>query len=134
MKQGELALSRLVERKRDDPATVLIGADSLWEGIDLPGPNLDLVIICRLPFPVPSHPLTAARMQAIEARGGSSFKELSLPEAILRFRQGFGRLIRSMEDSGRVVVLDPRIRTKRYGALFIESLPRCRVEWAGGEP
>jgi ATP-dependent DNA helicase DinG len=123
LKQGAQSLGKLLERKRDDPDTVLIGADSLWEGIDLPGPNLDLVIICRLPFVVPTHPLTKARAQAVEQAGGSSFHDLFLPEAILRFRQGFGRLVRTMDDRGRVVVLDPRMRTKSYGRLFAEALP-----------
>jgi ATP-dependent DNA helicase DinG len=134
LKQGSLALSRLVERKREDPDTVLIGADALWEGIDLPGPTLDLVIICRLPFLVPSHPLTQARARAIQDGGGSPFNQMFLPEAVVRFRQGFGRLIRTMDDRGTVVVLDPRVRTKRYGRAFaVEGVRMVFRSAEGGE-
>ena len=116
-------MNRLLERKRAEPRSVLIGTDSLWEGIDVPGEALTLVVVTRLPFQNPSHPLTKARMKALEQRGGDSFRDWSLPEAILKFRQGFGRLIRSQQDHGKVVVLDPRLRTKAYGRRFLASLP-----------
>jgi len=121
--QGEAQMNRLLERKRAEPRSVLIGTDSLWEGIDVPGEALTLVVVTRLPFQNPSHPLTKARMKALEQRGGDSFRDWSLPEAILKFRQGFGRLIRSQQDHGKVVVLDPRLRTKAYGRRFLASLP-----------
>lgn len=121
--QGEAPLAQLLERKRAEPASVLVGTDSLWEGIDVPGEALTLVVVTRLPFQNPSHPLTQARMQALKDRGGDPFRDWSLPEAILRFRQGFGRLIRSQQDHGKVVVLDPRARTKAYGRRFLASLP-----------
>jgi ATP-dependent DNA helicase DinG len=130
LKQGTVALSQLVQRKRDDPTAVLIGADALWEGIDLPGPTLTLVLIARLPFPVPSHPLTQARSRRIEEHGGSAFFDLFVPEAVLKLRQGFGRLVRRMDDHGKVVVLDPRLETKRYGRTFLAALPECRLELA----
>ncbi|MGE3172719.1 MAG: ATP-dependent DNA helicase [Planctomycetota bacterium] len=120
--QGEAPLARLLEQKRAAPTSVLIGTDSLWEGIDVRGDALTLVVVTRLPFQNPGHPLTQARMQAIADRGGDPFRDWSLPEAILRFRQGFGRLIRSQQDRGRVLVLDPRVRTKAYGRRFLASI------------
>ena len=124
--QGERPLAQLIDAKRSCPRSVLIGTDSLWEGIDLRGDAVTLVVLTRFPFPVPSHPLTAARIEEIERSGRSSFAEYTLPLAMLKFRQGFGRLVRSSADRGRVVVLDPRARRRRYGQRFLDSLPRCR--------
>jgi ATP-dependent DNA helicase DinG len=104
----------------------LLGTRSFWEGVDIPGDNLTCVMITKLPFDVPSDPIISARSETFE----SPFFEYSLPEAILKFRQGFGRLIRTQSDRGIVVILDRRILTKSYGRSFIESLPPCKKKVA----
>lgn len=118
--------STMLEAFRQHPESVLLGAQSFWEGIDLPGDQLTTLVIVRLPFAPPSHPVTEARHEKLTASGKSPFWVSSLPEAVVRFRQGFGRLIRTATDKGVVVVYDKRIVTQRYGQTFIGSLPGVR--------
>jgi ATP-dependent DNA helicase DinG len=120
--------SKLLEEFKTTPRSVLFGTDSFWMGVDVPGDALSNVIITRLPFAVPDHPLIEAKLEQIQARGGDAFSEYSLPEAILKFRQGVGRLIRTKSDKGIVVILDNRIVTKPYGRAFLQSLPKCPVD------
>lgn len=124
LKQGDDDRARLLDAFRAERSSVLFATDSFWEGVDAPGETLQVVILCRLPFRVPSEPVLKARMTAIEERGGNPFGELSLPDAVVRMRQGFGRLMRRYDDTGVVLILDPRIVTRKYGAVFLESLPR----------
>jgi Rad3-related DNA helicase len=119
---GEAA-APLAREFRAGAGMVLLGAASFWEGVDFPGAALEVLVIARLPFPVPTDPVVAARSEQIEADGGDAFRELMLPEAILRFRQGVGRLIRTADDRGAVVVADPRIARASYGASFLATLP-----------
>ena len=122
--QGEsMSRHQLVSEFKKNKRHVLFGTESFWSGVDVPGEALSNVIITRLPFEVPDLPLVQARQELVQSRGGNAFMDDQLPRAILRFKQGFGRLVRSATDSGRVVVLDPRIATKRYGRLFLDALP-----------
>jgi ATP-dependent DNA helicase DinG len=114
---------QIIRDFRENVSSVLFGTESFWTGVDVPGEALSNVIITRLPFAVPDHPLTASRLEAIEERGGNPFMEYSVPEAVLKLRQGVGRLIRTQKDHGIAVILDNRILTKQYGRIFLDALP-----------
>jgi ATP-dependent DNA helicase DinG len=126
--QGEAARSRLLESFVGSGQGVLLGVSSFWEGVDVPGDPLRGIVITKLPFKVPTEPLTAARIEAIERAGGGSFVRYLLPHAALRLKQGFGRLIRTRNDRGAVVLLDRRVLEKGYGRYFLESLPPAPVQ------
>ena len=113
----------LLRQFRETPNAVLFGTSSFWQGVDVPGEQLSCVIIDRLPFAVPTDPVVKARMQAIETAGGKPFFDLQVPNAVIALKQGFGRLIRSLEDRGVLMLLDPRIQRQRYGKIFLDSLP-----------
>jgi ATP-dependent DNA helicase DinG len=139
--QGEAPRERLLEQFREDVDSVLLATSTFWQGIDVPGESLSLLVIDKLPFSAPGDPLHEARCEAVEAGGGDWFRDYALPTAMLQLRQGFGRLIRSHGDHGVVAILDPRLRTKAYGRAFLKALPRCPMveERAGvaaffGEP
>lgn len=119
--------SSLLREFKSDTRSVLFGTDSFWQGVDVPGEALSNVIIVKLPFAVPNHPLIAGKIERIRAEGRNPFFEYQLPSAIIKFKQGFGRLVRNKTDKGIVAVLDSRIVTKRYGRAFIEAVPRCRT-------
>lgn len=117
---------RLLKNFKENTSSVLFATDSFWEGVDVPGESLSHVIIVKLPFPVPSDPVFQARSEHIDKNGGKSFMELSIPESVIKFKQGFGRLMRSCKDRGCVTVLDNRLVSKFYGSFFVKSVPKSK--------
>ena len=130
LRQGDDDRARLLARFVEDRSSVLFATESFWQGVDAPGDTLQVVVLCRLPFRVPTDPVLMARTEAIEARGGNAFAELALPDAVMKLRQGFGRLIRRSTDRGVVVVTDVRFVNRSYGALFASSLPETDRSFA----
>jgi ATP-dependent DNA helicase DinG len=122
MLQGEHAGRTMLEVMREGSNSVIFGLDSFWEGVDVKGDSLKCLIITKLPFEVPTEPVAAARVEAIRRSGGDPFNDYSLPKAILKFKQGFGRLIRSGTDTGRVIICDDRVETRGYGHRFLDSV------------
>jgi ATP-dependent DNA helicase DinG len=125
--QGEAPRERLLERFRDQVDSVLLATSTFWQGVDVPGESLSLLVIDKLPFSAPGDPLHEARCEAVERGGGDWFRDYALPTAMLQLRQGFGRLIRGHADRGVVAILDPRLRTRPYGRAFLAALPRCPI-------
>jgi ATP-dependent DNA helicase DinG len=125
--QGEEPRERQLERCRSEVGSVLLATSTFWQGVDVPGESLSLLVIDKLPFSAPGDPLHEARCEAVERAGGDWFRDYALPTAVLQLRQGFGRLIRGHADRGVVAILDPRLRTRGYGRAFIAALPRCPV-------
>ena len=126
LRQGDKPRYELLANFKENKNSVLLGTTTFWQGIDVPGKSLECVIITKLPFSVPDDPVTEAKMELIESRNENSFIEYQMPQAIMMFKQGCGRLIRTKSDRGIVGILDPRIKTRYYGRSFINALPKCR--------
>jgi ATP-dependent DNA helicase DinG len=126
LRQGDMPTARLVDEFRQHSNAILLGTNSFWEGVDIPGDALRLVVIDRLPFAMPDSPVNKSRVDAVTRSGGDWFRDYALPQAQLRLKQGFGRLIRTTTDRGVVAILDSRMATKPYGFQFLKHLPPAR--------
>ncbi len=126
LRQGEIPTGEMIKRFKEKPA-VIFGTNSFWQGVDIPGDALKSVVITKLPFDVPSEPLTEARIEDLRKRSIDPFSHYQIPRAIIQMKQGFGRLIRKQSDTGVVSILDSRIVNRGYGKQFLDSLPSCHV-------
>jgi len=126
LKQGDLPRYVLLDVFRKNHDSILMGTMTFWQGVDVAGSALECVVITKLPFSVPTDPINASRIKSIRSKGLNPFTEYQLPQAVIMFKQGFGRLIRSHSDRGIVAILDPRVRTRYYGKKFINAIPSCR--------
>ncbi|MFW5981388.1 MAG: ATP-dependent DNA helicase, partial [bacterium] len=127
--QGKYSRNYIIDHFKQEDRQIIFGTVSFWEGIDVKGENLEHLIIMKLPFPVPTEPIAAARMELLKKQGKNPFYDYSIPRAVIRFKQGFGRLIRSKQDKGIIISFDNRLITKNYGSVFLNSLPQsCPVK------
>jgi ATP-dependent DNA helicase DinG len=126
LKQGDLPRYVLLDVFKKNNDTILLGTTTFWQGVDVPGEHLECVMITKLPFTVPTDPVNSARIERIRQKGGNPFNSYQLPQAVMMFKQGFGRLIRTQTDRGIIAVLDGRILSRSYGKEFIKALPKCR--------
>jgi ATP-dependent DNA helicase DinG len=127
LRQGDMPRYLLLEEFKKKEGSVLLGTSSFWQGVDVPGKALQCVIITKLPFSVPNEPVVEAKMEFLQAQNKNPFLHYQLPQAIILLKQGFGRLIRSQEDKGVVAILDPRLKSRSYGKMFLNSLPQCEI-------
>ena len=127
LRQGDMPRYRLLEEFKKGEGSILLGTNTFWQGVDVPGEALQCVIITKLPFAVPNEPIIEAKIEFLKAQGKNPFLHYQLPQAVILLKQGFGRLIRSKKDRGIVAILDPRLKTRHYGKMFLDSLPRCRM-------
>jgi len=126
-KQGEFSVQRMIVEFKQSKNSILWGTNTFWQGVDVPGEDLECVVITKLPFAVPDDPITEAKMEYLRAKGTDPFWAYQVPQAIIQTKQGFGRLVRRKDDIGIVAILDPRVKTKNYGRLFLNSLPKCQI-------
>jgi len=133
LKQGDVPRYQLLEEFKKNEGSVLLGTNTFWQGVDVPGEALQCVIITKLPFAVPNEPIVEAKIEFLKAQNKNPFLHYQLPQAIILLKQGFGRLIRSKKDKGIVAILDPRLKTRHYGEMFLRSLPRCKITSGLGE-
>ncbi|MEA3485400.1 MAG: ATP-dependent DNA helicase [Candidatus Aerophobetes bacterium] len=127
LRQGDMPRYQLLEKFKEEKSSVLLGTNTFWQGVDVPGDALQCVIITKLPFAVPNDPVVEAKIELLKAQDKNPFMSYQIPQAIILLKQGFGRLIRGKEDKGMVAILDPRLKTRHYGRMFLNSLPECRI-------
>ena len=126
LKQGSIPRYKLLETFKENIDSVLLGTNTFWQGVDVPGEALQCVILTKIPFAVPTEPIIEARIEKIQREGKDPFTTYQIPQAAIMFKQGFGRLIRNKKDRGIIAILDPRVKTRGYGKTFLSTLPKCQ--------